>query len=493
MSYYQLEPSKVPLPLVGQPLYLRGNVPGIMMAAVDEVVSNTKAPFDLALMSALTAGSIALQGVVDVQSPTGFTTPVSIMTFALAESGERKTAIEKHFLSGLRSFQREKKAQYRQDMVEWELDHEAWSDSLKGKKKELLRQGAGREEILEVLKSMSAEKPKKPKSPTFLYDDTTIEALLQGMHDGSKNAALVSSEGGTILNGHAFRNLPALNNLWSGSDCSVERRTTESIEIIDGRLTISVSVQPGIMQDFSERKGKAARDIGFWARALIFTPVSTQGARFEYGVKSSQVEMARFNRRVTELFRLVEKDKNQNGLARHVITFDEELKPYWLGICNTIEQEINLGGRFEYMKDHASKLADNIARVAALISCVEHGVEEPIRKEALQAAVSICMYCSDNFSRLFNSVPQPIRDAEELCLWLNRFSLRGIRYMKKNRIMQYGPSCVRKKSRLDAALDWLVLSRKIAIGRYGKTGYVDIVPWNPTELYRMAQEVSFGY
>lgn len=491
MSYYQLEPSKIALPVPGQPLYLRGDLPGLLMAAVSEVTSNTKTPVDLALMAALTAGSIALQGVVDVQAPTGVKTPVSIMTFAVAESGERKTAIEKHFLSGLRAFQGEQKEKYREEMAEWKLNHEAWSDSLKAKKRALLRKGADREAFLEILKEMSAEMPMEPISPAFLYDDTTISALLQRMHEGSKNAALVSSEGGTIFKGHAFRSLPVLNNLWSGADCSIERSTRSSIEIVDGRLTISVSVQPGVMRDFIERKGNEARDIGFWARALIFTPTSTQGTRFEYGVKPGHEAMERFNERIIELFRLSEEDAH--GFVRHVITFEESLKPYWLGVCNAIEQEISQGGRFEYMKDHASKLADNIARVAALISCLEYGVGQPIGREALDAAISICMYCSDNFSRLFNALPQPVQDAETLLAWLERFSLRGIRYMKKNRIMQYGPGCVRKKSRSDAALDWLVISRRVDLGRHEKTSYVDMMPWAPHDHYRMIQEVGYGY
>ncbi|WP_161785944.1 YfjI family protein [Halopseudomonas pelagia] len=480
------------LPVPGSPLYLRNDLPGLVMAAVSEVTSNTKAPFDLALMAALTAGSIALQGAVDVQAPTGVRTPVSIMTFALAESGERKTAVEKHFLSGLRTFQGEQKEKYRKEMADWKLNQEAWSDSLKAKKRALSRKGADREEFLEILKEMSAEVPIEPTSPTFLYDDTTISALLQRMHEGSKNAALVSSEGGTIFKGHAFRSLPVLNSLWSGSDCSIERSTTGSIEIVDGRLTISVSVQPGVMREFIERKGDEARDIGFWARALIFTPISTQGARFEFGGKPGHDAMERFNERIIELLRLSVDDDTQ-GFVRQVITFEESLEPYWLAICNAIEREINQGGRFENMKDHASKLADNIARVAALISCLEYGLGHPIRREALDAAISICMYCSDNFSRLFNALPQPIQDAETLLAWLGRFSLRGIRYMKKNRIMQYGPSCVRKKSRLDAALDWLVISRKLVVGRYEKTSYVDLMPWAQYEPYRMMQEVAYGY
>ena len=377
-------------------------------------------------------------------------------------------------------------------MADWKLNHEAWSDSLKAKKRRLSRKGADREEFLEILKEMDAERPIEPTSPTFLYEDTTIPALLQGMHEGSKNAALVSSEGGTVFNGHAFRSLPVLNSLWSGAVCSIERSSTGSMEIVDGRLTISVSVQPGVMRDFIERKGDEARDIGFWARAVIFSPISTQGTRFEYGVKPGHDAMGRFNERIKELLRLSESDDTQ-GVLRHVINFEESLEPYWLAICNAIEREINQGGRFEHMKDHASKLADNIARIAALISCLEYGVGQPIGREPLDAAISICMYCSDNFSRIFNALPQPVQDAEILLAWLGRFSLNGIRYHKKNRIMQYGPSCVRKKHRLDAALDWLVIERRLSLGRHEKTVYVDTVPWDRHEPYRMMQEITYGH
>lgn len=81
-------------------------IPGsLLRQAVDEVENNIQAPKPLILFGALTAISVATQGVFDVQKPNGQIVPISLMLLSIADSGERKSTVEDRFLKVIREFQ----------------------------------------------------------------------------------------------------------------------------------------------------------------------------------------------------------------------------------------------------------------------------------------------------------------------------------------------------------------------------------------------------
>lgn len=464
--------STLPLPPIGQRV-ISCKLDGILGSACKQASDNTQAPYDLALMSGLVAASISLQALVDVITPTGVKSPVSLMGFALAESGERKTAIEKLMLKGIREWQAGQKQHYKQLLADWESDHLIWQERqrhlvAKFKKD---KKGDGRAE--EELRLWHQVEPIRPRNPVFIYEDTTLAALLQGMTEGEKNAAMLSDEGGALLNGYAFRNLAPLNSLWGGADYSADRKSGESLEIVGGRLTTALALQPGVLGEYLARKGEHGRDIGFWARALIFAPDSKQGQRFEHGVSRSFDELSAFSTRCQAL---LDESKGAGGEPRKIICFDESLKPVWVALCNSIETEIKAGGRFEGLNDHASKLTENIARVAAVLHCFEHGCDGSIGQRSLDLAISICMQCSDDFARIFRVVPQELKDVQAIGCWLVSFRNQGRRYFKKNYILQYGPIGTRSKTRLNAALAEMSRRGLMNFVVMGRTTYVDMFP-----------------
>ncbi|UGV31635.1 DUF3987 domain-containing protein [Halopseudomonas aestusnigri] len=464
--------STLRLPPIGQRI-IPGNLNGILGSACKQASDNTQAPYDLALMSGLVAASISLQGLVDVITPTGVQSPVSLMGFALAGSGERKTAIERLMLKGVRDWQACQKQEYKELLAAWESDHLIWQEKrrhLVARFKKARKDGGRAEEELRVWQQVE---PLRPINPAFIYEDTTLAALLQGMTEGEKNAAMLSDEGGALLNGHAFRNLAPLNSLWGGADYSADRKSGESLEIVGGRLTTALSLQPGVLDEYLARKGEHGRDIGFWARALIFAPDSKQGQRFEHGVTRSVEELNAFSIRCQAL---LDESKDAGGAPRKTICFDESLKPMWVALCNSIEMEIKAGGRFEGLNDHASKLTENIARVAAVLHCFEHDCDGSIGQGSLDWAISICMQCSDDFARIFRVVPQELKDVQAIGCWLVSFRNQGRRYFKKNYILQYGPTGTRSKARLNAALAEMSRRGMLNFVVMGRTTYVDMFP-----------------
>ena len=169
-----------------------------------------------------------------------------------------------------------------------------------------------------------------------------------------------------------------------------------------------------------------------------------------------------FNARISELLERNVQLQAQATSCREQIKFSPAASVLWMKVFNEIEVGMLKGGRYERMPDFASKLADNIARVAALLHFFE-GEEGDIPIEILEFSVSLCCWFADEFKKIFVPPVQIEVDADELYQWLvTRKRVRG-REIDKNDLLQYGPNRMRKKEVLSPILDYLVSAKKIII------------------------------
>lgn len=165
---------------------------------------------------------------------------------------------------------------------------------------------------------------------------------------------------------------------------------------------------------------------------------------------------------------------------RREVQCTPEAAEYWQWLYNAIEAEIRPGGRFDKAGDHASKLADNILRVSALLHMFERG-EGDITLETLEAATNICFYCSDHFIQLFVPPPQELRDATDLNAWLDRYRSTGRRYVPKAYIQRHVHNWLRDINRLSGALGLLAAQGFIGFTYIGRTYCVDLIPMVPPD------------
>ncbi|MFI8980848.1 hypothetical protein CDR19_22415 [Ectopseudomonas toyotomiensis] len=454
--------SALPEPGCEYPLFIPAP---IFAAAVDEVEVNIKAPRSLVISGALTAISLVSQGLIDVLKPNNQVVPVSLMLATIADSGDRKSTAQDALLKSVRSFEVGRDDEYKRDMVRWKAGLAIWEQG----KKELLksiskayRDDFDTSSIESKIMEHENNKPEKPRRFRMLYDDTTPQALFLGMYEGLPTAGLISDEASGILNGRTFRDFPKLNTIWSGGVIAVDRTSSESYRLDEARLTVSLMVQEKNFIDYLSRKGELSRGAGLWARFLICKPDSIRGTRVMESFSSSWQRTTDFNVRVSELLERNARFQAQATSCRERIKFTPAASALWMKVFNEIEVGMREGGRFERMPDFASKLADNIARVAALLHFFE-GEEGDIPIEILEFSVSLCCWFADEFKKIFVPPVQIEVDADELYQWLvTRKRVRG-REIDKNDLLQYGPNRMRKKEVLSPILDYLVSAKKIII------------------------------
>lgn len=223
-------------------------------------------------------------------------------------------------------------------------------------------------------------------------------------------------------------------------------------------------IQPQILKEYLEGKGDRARSVGLLSRALVFHPESTQGKRFINKRPINKEVIARYQSRANQLLeKSIQRLRNVTE-EKEIIKFSSSAAEYWTESYNNIEYELQKGGKYERSKDHASKLSENNARVAALLHYFEFG-NGIISLSELKSAEKIVLECSKTFRNEFTFMPNIISDAETLHAWLQSNCKHSplFNWVEKNTILYKGPGKFRTVSKLNPLLDCLEAQGKITV------------------------------
>lgn len=441
---------------------------------IDEIERNVQAPRGLVLMNLLTVMALSAQARFDVKLPGGPIVPTSLMLLAIADSGERKTAVEKILLKPVRAYQAEREIEYVRQLSEWHVKTLIWEEQRKSILTEFRKKIISKFQCEKDLLHLEEEKPQRPKRPKLLYEDATPEALFSGLAVDVPVGGLISSEGGSILNGRGFRDLEKHNSAWSGAPILIDRKSGDSFDINWLRLTVSMQVQNAPFLKYMRRLGEQSRGIGTWARFLVFEPLSYKGYRHSSDSDKSWTESEYFSSKIKEQLSFIDGFIGCREVKRSTLEFTPKASDAFLCIANQIEKEMRPGFRFSQATDHASKLAENIARVSALFH-VFSGEQGGISCESLKMAINVCIYSSRAFMRRFVPPPREYVDAQKLVDWF-KVNCVGCRYIRANHILQHGPSDTRVAAGLKAAIDVLIRWGCVRVVKYNRTKYIDLCP-----------------
>ena len=467
-------------PRIGAPFPTMFGQP-LINTLVRELEESIQAPKSLIFSSVISAISLVLQGVVDVQKPRGGTVPCSIMLLCIADSGERKSTTDKIVFKAIRDVQHCRSVEYKEACDEWKMKFDLWDVRCRAIKRKIgksVERGEDTAELEAEYKKQVLEKPVPPRKFKILYEDATSAALFLGLHQETPSAGMITSEGGGVLTGSALNDLSKQNALWSGDDIHVDRVSRESFTISGARLTVSMMVQEKVFSSYMQKSGEISRGSGLWARFLVCKPESMQGKRFINGNEMIFApSMDLFAERLTSMLSENLLRAENNNWKRTVVEFDELARERWVELFNFIESGIGEGGFWAGMQDHASKLADNIARLAALFHCFEQGVGGKISSATLASAVQVGMWYSGEFAKLFSREGRIEADANLLVRWMEeRSRAMCSSSLRKNYILRHGPSRLRSKLILDEILLYLEFKAIVKLDYYSGAMHVALYP-----------------
>jgi len=470
-------------------------LPNLLRCAVEEVIRFTQAPIPLAACSALAATSLACQAHVDVERASILTGPSSLFLLSIADSGERKSSCDGYFTSAIKQFQSEQESlaepvlkEYSAKLIIWE----AKIGGVKDKIRSLTKANKATLDQEKQLLSLEDEKPVKPKVPRLLYSDATPEALKWNLAKVWPSGGILSSEAGVVFGSHGMKkdslvsNLATLNQLWDGDDIATDRRSSESFTVRNVRLTIALQVQEATLLNFFNQSGDLARGTGFLARFLLAWPNSTQGTRFFNEPADGSPALDEFNERISSILNKPPMVNSDDSLSPTMLALSPDAKKAWVTFHDAIESELNQRGELYKIRDIASKIADNAARISALFQYFESGDEQSIQAETFINASRIAAWHLRESQRFLNDA---LSTKASLTILLENWI---IDYCNKNKTSSVtrreiqrnvNPNALRDGNKLNAALDELVQSQRVRTITKGKSSYIEINPSLLNEIY----------
>lgn len=405
-------------------------LPPIIANAVIEVQRFVQAPMAMVACSAMATVAAACQARNDVERARGLVGPISLYMLTVADSGERKSTLDGHFSKPLQDYEKRCAFAAETELKKYAADLAFWTATKKGLEQAATKKAEGfdkkpgdAKDVCQRLRDHEIQKPAAPVIPRMIYRDATPEALLHGIAKEWPSVALMSSEGGIVFGGHGMskesqmRNLATINELWDGKPVRTDRRAADASYNADGRMTVAIQVQAPTLKAFFDASGQLARGTGFLARFLIAWPESTQGTRRFNEAPEHWPMLEQYRAQITHMLNLPQQVEH-GRVNPSVLSMSNAGKQVWIAFHDEIEEQLGEDGELHDVRDVASKIADNAARLAALFHVMQDG-EGAISSASVTNACHIARWHLNESRRLLNApATQAESDAQVIDRWL---------------------------------------------------------------------------
>ncbi|QNK67608.1 DUF3987 domain-containing protein [Variovorax sp. PAMC26660] len=431
--------------------------------AVEEVRALVGAPAALISGSLIASLSAVCQAGIKVQRPGLEPSSCGLFLVTVAESGERKTAVDNIFTAPLRNFQEKVDLQMSESRLEFKAKHRTWTAQVR-KANRLYNKASGGSEATALIElhKLNRQEPTPPVVLKLLQEAATFAAFKRAFSQCVPVTSLISSEGLNVTKSGAMEELGFLNSLWDGRNVHLKNRDYD-IAVKDPRFTLGLMIQPqGFEKLIAKRDGEFAES-GMLARCLVSHPESTQGQRYGILRKSRnyvQKILKNFDALLAQQA-LIDFDVRQ----AIILTFDHRAAQAWISFVRHLEESVTKGGRFKNIRSAAAKAAENAARLAALFSKMES--DDPnIRLYHITSAIKLVIWHLNEMNYVLferKAFDQLKSDADQLLNFLEkRWTMTDFQPISRTEIAHYGPGRPKiSASQRARTLEYLVRENRI--------------------------------
>lgn len=448
---------------------------GLLKNVVKAVTHYSQVPDAMAGQCVL--GALAHMGQRFIDAPMGHGhMPASLIIITEGESGSGKTQVMGLTHFKIEEHERQKYEQYLQDLEVWEND----KVGLKGT------------ELKEYLSNTL-----KPTNPKTVFDDATIEPILDKFVDGEiSNASWSTDEAGQFFNGHTMKGdtagnaLGAITKLHSNGRASRQRsqksaHATPRTDAYDVRMTLLLQGQRVILEP--ALTDPLMNGQGFLARALIACPEDLRGKRVWNDEQRNNdnpydnPDLIEYWSRCHALLDPLpaSQPNDSTGMPQRIkIQWENDhTKQVFNNLAQDIENRQAQGQTLEYLKAYASRMAENASRIASLMAFFDG--RKVITTDDITRAFMLVEYSTAERLRYLDATPNGEQnDSEKLSSWLVD-KARGKNPHKLNRTDIYNgaPKPMRKYNRiLQGELDNLESKSHIRQIDEGRKKIIEVNP-----------------
>lgn len=488
-------------------------LPQLIRATVLEICANEKVATPLAVQTVLSAVSLACQDLIVVDRGIGCQSPCSLFMLAVADSGSRKTRVDRAIMPAIEEYDKINEEKYKAELLSYKNSLEYLNSKKKSAEKILhvlnrnfhLASDEEKESARLKLQKMDDEfhslierltDLEEPKQRKFLYSSVSIVDLERGLSEKWPSAGLFSSEAADILNSKSEADMARLDRLWDGQNIDVVGKSARDVySVVDPRLTLSLMIQPVVFDRFMERKGELAKGVGFLPRALLCRPATLYGQRYlDENLQISTEWIQIFNSRVICLLKQSQSNIADRKSSRVVLKLSSSAQLLWRNDFNEKEEKTIEGGELYFEREYVSRYSEHVARLAALFCFFEENLQSEyvgdavsrieISEDYVKRAIAISEWYMNEFSSIAN--PEKIMEQiashilqklKERMAKLASVNIEEISLLRgdqleipKNDIRPYFTRFGLKSDGklLDSALDWMHRAKKIYITKKPK-------------------------
>jgi hypothetical protein len=381
----------------------------------------TQAPDAIVGNSLLAAASLAVQPYANVMLPYGASVPTSLYVVTVAESGERKSAVDRLALHAHSTFEKAKADEQREAI-----------------------------EQHNKLDKKTKETQTIPREAVFLASDPTVEGLCKLLHAGLPSVGVFSAEGGRFLGGHgmsdetALRTAAGLSLFWDGAPVDRVRSGDGSSKLFGRRVALHLMAQP--RATFQWLSNPVLRDQGLFSRCLVAYPQSTAGTRMFRNERADETPAATaYVERMTTLLGGTWPVNEFHELQPQHLGIGGAARTLWIEMHNQIESSI--AGDLKPIRALASKAAEHMGRMAGVFALVNEPGATAVTEDSMQRAALLMEFYLAEALRLSGVQPQHERadQAAMLFAWLGQ---RGRKHISLPEMTQFAPNKLRKAETL---------------------------------------------
>lgn len=289
-----------------------------------------------------------------------------------------------------------------------------------------------------------------PRESVFLASDPTVEGLCKLLHNGLPSIGVFSAEGGRFLGGHgmsdetALRTAAGLSLFWDGSPVDRVRSGDGASKLFGRRVAVHLMAQP--RATFTWLSNPVLRDQGLFSRCLVAYPASTAGTRMFRNEKAEDTTAAAsYVKRMTELLGGMWPVNEFHELQPQHMGIAGQARTLWIDVHNQFERGI--AGKLNAVRGLASKAAEHMGRIAAVLTLIDDPKATTVTDEAMQNAAVLMEFYLGEALRLSGVQPQHDRADQASVLWA-WLALRNKKHITLPELTQHGPNKLRKAETL---------------------------------------------
>ncbi len=407
----------------------------VLGAAARALHASIKAPLSMCCQSVLAGACLACQHLADVKVD-GRRMPISCFFLSIAESGERKSALDTVALLAHRQIQADLEVAYRRELLDFENADLAFKKS--------------REAVLKKAKSYAERKaaldelgppPETPRLPRLVASEPTLEGLYKLLQNGRPSIGLFSDEAGSFIGGNGMNDenrlkmSAGLSSLWDGKGLDRTRAGDGASSLPGRRVCGHLMAQPAVAAKlFSDA---LIIDQGLTSRFLPVFPQTTRGTRAYSTLDlTKSPEMIEYHTVITAVLNTLGQtlEDTPEALDPLPISPTPEARALWIAFHDLIEGQSGPGAELDRIKGFANKTPEHALRLAGLLSIFDG--YDCIDFDHMGAGIKLAEFYVTEVLRMndIGACDPNIEAAEKLRKWASSFE-----YIHLVQVYQHGP------------------------------------------------------